>query len=68
MGEWGARRKLAVTVTDNEVVIRSGGYHTGGFHAVTYARSWAQGTRFTVPLRHEVVESASGLRREPDGP
>ena len=57
-----------MTVTDNEVVIRSGGYHAGGFHAVTYARSWAQGTRFTVPLRHEVVESASGLRREPDGP
>ncbi|GHF76790.1 hypothetical protein GCM10018790_63620 [Kitasatospora xanthocidica] len=68
VGEWGARRRLTVKVTDVEVVICSGGYHAGGFHTVVYARSWAQRMQVTVPLRHELIEPSSGVRREVDGP
>ncbi|MFF1909474.1 hypothetical protein [Kitasatospora sp. NPDC058218] len=59
---------LTIEITDTEVVIRSGGYHAGGFHTLVYARSWAQKTQLTVPLRHEVVEHRSGVRRKVDGP
>ncbi|MEV8098865.1 hypothetical protein [Kitasatospora sp. NPDC085879] len=68
VGAWGARRRLTVEVTDAEVVICSGGYHTGGFHTVVYARSWAEEAQITVPLCHELVEHGSGVRREVDGP
>ncbi|MEU9134272.1 hypothetical protein AB0D08_40450 [Kitasatospora sp. NPDC048540] len=68
VGEWGARRTLTVEVTDAEVVIRSGGYHAGGFHTRIYAHPWAQKMQLTVPLRHEVVEHHRGVRKEANGP
>ncbi|WP_316782981.1 helix-turn-helix domain-containing protein [Streptomyces sasae] len=66
VGPWGARRRLTVEVTDTEVVIRSSGYHAGGFHVVTYARSWARGVRLTHPQQHMVSES--GTSRTVQGP
>ncbi|WP_254400771.1 hypothetical protein [Streptomyces sp. AC555_RSS877] len=66
VGIWGARRRLTVEVTDTEVVIRSSGYHAGGFHVVTYARSWAQGVRLTHPQHHTV--STPGGSRTVQGP
>ncbi|MFC9956045.1 hypothetical protein ACFVIB_01600 [Streptomyces nigra] len=66
VGPWGARRRLTVEVTDTEVVIRSSGYHAGGFHTVTYTRSWARGIRLTHPLQHSV--SQSGTSRTVQGP
>ncbi|MER6425724.1 hypothetical protein [Streptomyces sp. NPDC001137] len=66
VGGWGARRRLTVEVTETEVVIRSSGYHAGGFHTVTYARSWASGVRLTDPQHHVVSES--GTSRTVSGP
>lgn len=67
VGEWGARRRLTVEATDTEVVIRSSGYHTGGFHTVTYARTWAEGVRVVDPLHHCVI-GPENISREVDGP
>ncbi|MFE0686420.1 hypothetical protein ACFW17_37240 [Streptomyces sp. NPDC058961] len=66
VGAWGARRKLTVEVTNTEVVIGSSGYHAGGFHTVTYARSWARGVHLTDPQHHTVSES--GTSRTVPGP
>lgn len=53
VGPWG-RRRLTVERSETEVTIRSSGYHSGGFHVVTYARSLATGVRHTLPLSHTV--------------
>jgi hypothetical protein len=66
VGAWGARRNLTVEVTNTEVVISSSGYHVGGFHTVTYARSWARGVHLTHPQHHTVSES--GTSRTVPGP
>ncbi|MFF7724895.1 helix-turn-helix domain-containing protein [Streptomyces luteogriseus] len=66
VGAWGARRRLTVEITETEVVIRSSGYHAGGFHTLAYARSWASGVRLTEPRRHTVSES--GISRTVPGP
>ncbi|MFD8789753.1 helix-turn-helix domain-containing protein [Streptomyces vinaceus] len=56
IGSWGARRRLTVDVTDTTVRISSSGYHAGGFHVLTYDRSWARGVRLTVPRSHVVTQ------------
>ncbi|MCX5055050.1 helix-turn-helix domain-containing protein [Streptomyces sp. NBC_00474] len=66
VGAWGARRRLTVEITETEVVIRSSGYHAGGFHTLTYTRSWARGVRLTDPQRH--TASTSGGSRMVPGP
>jgi hypothetical protein len=66
VGPWGARRKLTVELSETEVTICSSGYHTGGFHVVTYARSWATGIRHTTPQSHTVT--GTGTSREEAGP
>lgn len=66
VGAWGVRRKLTVEVANPEVVISSSGYHAGGFHTMTYARSWARGVHLTDPQHHTVSES--GTSRTVQGP
>ncbi|MGW7104484.1 hypothetical protein [Streptomyces sp. NPDC054838] len=66
VGAWGARRKLTVDITDTTVTIRSSGYHAGGFHVLTYVRSWAVDVYLTVPQQHVVTHS--GARSEVHGP
>ncbi|MFJ8896876.1 hypothetical protein ACIRCZ_19995 [Leifsonia sp. NPDC102414] len=61
VGPWG--RRLAVELSETEVTIRSSGYHSGRFHVVTYARSWATGVRHTLPLSHTVT-GTEGSREE----
>lgn len=68
VGDWGARRRLTVEVTDAEVVIRSSGYQSGGFHTVTYPRVWAEGVRVDDPVAHWVIGSGDGSRRQVEGP
>ncbi|MFF9011032.1 hypothetical protein ACF087_35305 [Streptomyces goshikiensis] len=66
VGAWGARRKLTVDITDTTVTIRSSGYHAGGFHVLTYVRSWAADVHLTDPQQHVVTHS--GTRSEVQGP
>ncbi|MGW2785926.1 hypothetical protein ACWC3X_32530 [Streptomyces populi] len=68
VGPWGARRRLTVGLSETEVTIRSSGYHTGGFHVVTYARSWATGIRHALPQSHTVTVPGSTRGREETGP
>jgi len=68
VGEWGVRRRLTIDLSDTTVTIRSSGYHAGGFHTLTYARSWAQNTLIRQPLRHIVIEHGTGARREIGSP
>jgi hypothetical protein len=68
VGPWGARRSLTVELSETEVTIRSSGYHTGGFHVVIYARSWATGIHHTLPQSHTVTGLGSSRSREEAGP
>lgn len=68
VGPWGARRRLTVELSETEVTIRSSGYHSGGFHVVIYARSWATGIHHTLPQSHTVTGLGSSRSREEAGP
>ncbi len=68
VGEWGARRRLTIELTETTVTVRSSGYHAGGFHVVTYTRVWAEGVRVTDPIRHSVVKHGTSTEQEVDGP
>lgn len=68
VGPWGTHRRLTIDLTDTTVTIRSSGYHAGGFHVLTYSRSWAQNILLREPLHHVVVDHLSGVHREVEGP